>query len=238
MEEFPENLIPEYLCTDLHDKTGHFREPDNHTPLVPGASDERPHSQVIQSTADIPAAMSDAAEPATQGQGMPIPAAKIEHKFLRRSPSPPYIESARTKPPRVATSHTSYRGSLPPQYPDPPPPSDSLGPAAQYPYLPEEEYSCRPGGPRLFDLLNTLSLEPYGVLSWMIVDREEEIYEIEDVRDEDKVVMALWNRWIFLNRCVMATSRSGGRLTRFPKGGSLYSKVISMERLPSSRNTG
>ncbi|KIP11900.1 hypothetical protein PHLGIDRAFT_114212 [Phlebiopsis gigantea 11061_1 CR5-6] len=77
----------------------------------------------------------------------------------------------------------------------PPPKDDPQGPAAEPPLD-----SCRPGGPRIYDLLNELPLEPYGVLAWSIVDREEEIYELVDVRDEDKVVLALWNRWIFFNR--------------------------------------
>lgn len=83
---------------------------------------------------------------------------------------------------------------------------DGLGPSLTYPYLPETDdggnvyYSCRPGGPRLFDFLNTLSLKPYGVLKWMIIDREEELFELDDVLDEDKVMQALWFRWIFLNR--------------------------------------
>lgn len=83
---------------------------------------------------------------------------------------------------------------------------DGLGPSAAAPYLPETDergdvyYSCRPGGPRLFDLLNTLSLKPYGVLKWVIIDREEELFELDDILDEDKVMQALWFRWIFLNR--------------------------------------
>ncbi|KAH7882375.1 hypothetical protein F5I97DRAFT_355505 [Phlebopus sp. FC_14] len=84
-------------------------------------------------------------------------------------------------------------------------PQDVLGPSATYPFLPDRigndvYYSCRPGGPRLYDILNTQSLEPYGVLQWLIVDREEELFELDDVRDEDKVMLALWYRWIFLNR--------------------------------------
>ena len=83
---------------------------------------------------------------------------------------------------------------------------DGLGPSATLPYLPEADergdvyYSCRPGGPRLFDFLNTLSLKPYGVLKWVIIDREEELFELDDILDEDKVMQALWFRWIFLNR--------------------------------------
>ncbi|KIK77463.1 hypothetical protein PAXRUDRAFT_834978 [Paxillus rubicundulus Ve08.2h10] len=85
-------------------------------------------------------------------------------------------------------------------------PQDILRPEATFPYLPEDNengdvyYSCRPGGARLYDILNTLSLEPYGVLKWVIVDREEELFELDDVLDEDKVIQALWFRWIFLNR--------------------------------------
>ncbi|KAG1779412.1 hypothetical protein EV702DRAFT_1087975 [Suillus placidus] len=96
---------------------------------------------------------------------------------------------------RASSSHASGR-------PTPAPRSDPLGPAAQYPYLLESDgiYSCRVGGPRLYDLLNTLPLDKFGVLAWVILDREEEIFEIDDVRDEDKVMQALWFRWIFLNR--------------------------------------
>lgn len=96
---------------------------------------------------------------------------------------------------RASSSHASGR-------PTPPPRSDPLGPAAQYPYLPESNdiYSCRVGGPRLYDLLNTLPLDEFGVLAWVILDKEEEIFEIDNVRDEDKVMQALWFRWIFLNR--------------------------------------
>lgn len=61
-------------------------------------------------------------------------------------------------------------------------------------------YSCRIGGPKLYDILSTLSLDKFGVLAWSIVEREEELFELDDVRDEDKVMLALWNRWIMLNR--------------------------------------
>ncbi|EPQ53586.1 hypothetical protein GLOTRDRAFT_116976 [Gloeophyllum trabeum ATCC 11539] len=37
-------------------------------------------------------------------------------------------------------------------------------------------------------------------MSWFVIDKEEEIFELDDVRDEDKVMMALWGRWILLNR--------------------------------------
>ena len=107
-----------------------------------------------------------------------------------------------------SSTTTTTRPERPSRYPTPPPADNILGPAAQPPYLPaESEYggptvyhSYRPGGPCLFDLLNTLPLEPFGVLDWEILDREEEIYESDDVREEYKVMHALWARWIMLNR--------------------------------------
>ncbi|KAH7915040.1 hypothetical protein BJ138DRAFT_222271 [Hygrophoropsis aurantiaca] len=151
-------------------------------------------------------------------QTTPSEAATIEDdmkfKIRRDSPTPnPSRSSSRTF---VGTSRATSRTSLhssnksttpsaqPSRYPTPPPPTDPLGASAQFPYLPGDNsdalYSCRIGGPRLYDLLNTMSLDEFGVLSWVIVDREEEMFEVDDVRDEDKVMQALWTRWIFLNR--------------------------------------
>lgn len=45
-------------------------------------------------------------------------------------------------------------------------------------------------------------MEPFGILDWQILDVEDEIYECDDVREEYKVMHALWARWIFLNRWV------------------------------------
>ncbi|KAF8156828.1 hypothetical protein B0H34DRAFT_710695 [Crassisporium funariophilum] len=103
---------------------------------------------------------------------------------------------------------TTQRPAHAGRYPTPPPPDNPLGPAAQPPYLPAESdyggptvhYSCRPGGACLFDLLNTLPMDKFGVLDWEILDREEEIYESDDVKEEYKVMHALWARWIILNR--------------------------------------
>ncbi|KIM85682.1 hypothetical protein PILCRDRAFT_816884 [Piloderma croceum F 1598] len=73
-------------------------------------------------------------------------------------------------------------------------------------YLPENSedgqmyFSCRQGGPRVYDLLNALPLAPFGLLSWFVVDREEEMFELNDILDEDKVMQALWGRWILLKR--------------------------------------
>ncbi|TFK41516.1 hypothetical protein BDQ12DRAFT_678115 [Crucibulum laeve] len=89
-----------------------------------------------------------------------------------------------------------------------PPEDDPLGPAARYPYLPATSdyggptvyYSCRPGGQCLFDLLGTLPMDQFGVLDWAVLDREEEIYESDDVKEEFKVMHALWARWIMLHK--------------------------------------
>jgi len=87
-----------------------------------------------------------------------------------------------------------------------PPLENALGPSAQYPYLPESTednrvyFSCRPSGPRIYDLLNTLPLAQFGTLSWFILDREQELFELNDILDEDKVLQALWGRWILLKR--------------------------------------
>lgn len=42
-------------------------------------------------------------------------------------------------------------------------------------------------------------------MSWAIVDREEELFEMDDVSDEDKVMLALWNRWIMLHKYVFSS---------------------------------
>ncbi|KAJ4469442.1 hypothetical protein C8J55DRAFT_196115 [Lentinula edodes] len=94
------------------------------------------------------------------------------------------------------------------RYPPPPPANDPLGPAAQRPYLPATsddgriviQYSCRSGGPYLYDLLGLLPLDEFGVLSWLVLDREAEIFENEDISDEWKVMHALWGRWLMMNR--------------------------------------
>ncbi|KAF5352181.1 hypothetical protein D9758_009223 [Tetrapyrgos nigripes] len=103
-----------------------------------------------------------------------------------------------------------------PDLPPPPPKGDSLGPAARHPYLPTrtpqfmvEKYrwktkylshSSRPGGETLYDLLGVLPLEPYGLMAWQVLDTEDEIFESDDLRDECKVIAALWARWMVLNR--------------------------------------
>ena len=60
--------------------------------------------------------------------------------------------------------------------------------------------SCRPCGPRLFDVMAEVPISEYGLTSWSLLERDEELFELDDVRDEEKVMQALWNRWIFFKR--------------------------------------
>lgn len=122
------------------------------------------------------------------------------------------VSATPSESPLAFSASPSVEEDLKPKLPPPSPVKktnqrfvDKFGPRATFPFLPDTidgdaYYSCRPGGPRIYDILNTLSLESFGVLAWAITDREEELFELDDVLDEDKVMMALWYRWIFLNR--------------------------------------
>lgn len=123
---------------------------------------------------------------------------------------------------------------------------DGLGPSLSHPYLPETRtdengdvyYSCRPGGPRLFDFLNTLPLKPYGVLKWVIIDREEELFELDDILDEDKVLQALWFRWIFLHRYAYFIWGCASVESNENSPGTGLSQIISTAPKRSSRAAG
>lgn len=85
---------------------------------------------------------------------------------------------------------------------------DPLGALRTHPYLSSSVgddsyslgFSCRPCGPRLFDLIARDSISDYGLTSWSLLERDEELFEIDDVRDEEKAMQAMWNRWIFSQR--------------------------------------
>ena len=85
---------------------------------------------------------------------------------------------------------------------------DPLGPLGVYPYpvsnVQDDDgnliISCRPCGPRLFDLVAEYPMSDYGLTSWSLLERDEELFEIDDIRDEEKAMQALWNRWIFSER--------------------------------------
>jgi hypothetical protein len=108
----------------------------------------------------------------------------------------------------VTPVRTTQRSAGDGKFPIPPPFDNPLGPAAQPPYLPAHSdyggptvyYSCRPGGACLFDLLGTLPMKQFGILEWEVLDREEEIYESDDMKEEHKIMHALWARWILLYR--------------------------------------
>ncbi|KAG6890025.1 hypothetical protein C0992_003248 [Termitomyces sp. T32_za158] len=137
------------------------------------------------------------------------PSSRDSRSLMTSATPPPSSSRERSATTGISTiSSTAQRHPHDTRYPTPPPPNNPLGPAAQFPYLPAKSeyggpdiyYSCRPGGPCLYDLLNTLPLEPYGVLAWDILDREDEIFDSDNVKDEYKVMHALWGRWIYLNR--------------------------------------
>jgi len=67
--------------------------------------------------------------------------------------------------------------------------------------------SCRPCGPRLYDLIARDPISKYGLTSWSLLERDEELFEIDDVRDEEKAMQALWNRWIFFKRRYLSPYR-------------------------------
>ena len=85
---------------------------------------------------------------------------------------------------------------------------DPLGALGTHPYLSSSVdddndgpgFSCRPCGPRLFDLVARHPTSGYGLTSWSLLERDEELFEIDDVRDEEKAIQSLWNRWIFFQR--------------------------------------
>lgn len=120
---------------------------------------------------------------------------------------PPHQKQLTASPAMAAPPHGPKK-PRPHEYPRPPPSSDRLGPSARPPYLPAKStfggpdiyYSTRIGGPYLIDLLQLLPLKPFGLLEWIILDREEEIFVDDDLKDEQKVIMALWSRWIMLNK--------------------------------------
>ncbi len=121
---------------------------------------EFPHEKESQPTDEMIPGPSSSSRPIVE-MSPPLKPFAAKAKLRVSSPTP------------VAAPLTNkeLRASLPSRYPTPPPPHDKLGPAAQPPYLPyqgkademadeenRQSYSCRPGGPWLFDLLNTMDL--------------------------------------------------------------------------------
>lgn len=148
-------------------------------------------------------------------------ASSSPHKMKLETPLPATIGlpptplPSGTQPPQAVRPTSARPPNLPARCPTPPPKDNPLGPAARPPYLPYVSkyggptmfYSCRPRGPRLYDLLGTLPMEPFGLMAWYILDLEEELFDDDNITDEMKVVLALWGRWIFLHRCVQHSHR-------------------------------
>ena len=170
----------------------------------------RLHSSLHPASMHVPVA--SPVSPIVQPVVLSLQSSPVYSKLTQQPPSPPHFDIRYgSQIPSKSRSRSTTLGGSPPQTREPssrPPVGDPFGPSAQHPYLPESSkdsgvhFSCRPGGPRIFDLLNTLPLAPFGLSSWFIVDREEELFELNDVLDEDKVMQALWSRWILLKRQV------------------------------------
>ena len=65
-------------------------------------------------------------------------------------------------------------------------------PTAVYIYVSKDMYSPQLEGSRLYGTLNEFSLEPFSLMTWYIIDRKEDIFELDNMRDQDKIVSALW----------------------------------------------
>ncbi|KAF7980297.1 hypothetical protein HWV62_39077 [Athelia sp. TMB] len=91
--------------------------------------------------------------------------------------------------------------------------------------------SRRPGGPRPYDVVNTLPLTQFGMLSWFILEREEEMFELHDIADEDKVVQALWGRWILLHRLHFVEDYYAGTLAFIDKNWAMIDRAAGWAAL-------
>ncbi|KAL1696391.1 hypothetical protein GGG16DRAFT_121190 [Schizophyllum commune] len=150
--------------------------------------------------------------PSSPSPPLDLPRRRTRRQQVISSPtaSPPPLTRPISSPSPASPSPTASLHERPPLIP--PPPHRRLGPSlspddpnffpaySDYPDGQTIYYSTRPEGPRLYDLLGTLPLAPYGALTWAVLDQEEEIIEVPDIPDEQKVMQALWARWIFLHR--------------------------------------
>jgi hypothetical protein len=62
------------------------------------------------------------------------------------------------------------------------------------------QYSNRVTGTGLVDLLDCLDMEKIGALKWYTLEKEDDLMEWDDTRDEQKIMMALWCRWMLFSR--------------------------------------
>ncbi|KIY66304.1 hypothetical protein CYLTODRAFT_491609 [Cylindrobasidium torrendii FP15055 ss-10] len=102
----------------------------------------------------------------------------------------------------------------------PPPQSNPHGPAARPPYIPSDRgpgahtyLARRADGRRIYDLLGALPLTEFGTMAHDVLETELMIFETESLkplRDEDKVMCALWARWVKLHRDVFLKNHFDG----------------------------
>ena len=87
--------------------------------------------------------------------------------------------------------------------------ADPTGPACVPPHtpaslgLPDDWYSCRPGGARCYDALfadNARVADALGLMTWYVREQEEDIFELDNVLDADKAMRALWTRFVAMHR--------------------------------------
>ena len=56
-------------------------------------------------------------------------------------------------------------------------------------------------------------MEEYGILAWEVLERDDEIFDDSDMKDEHKVMHSLWARWIYLNRNFFISNFNKGIIT-------------------------
>ncbi|THH15249.1 hypothetical protein EW146_g5194 [Bondarzewia mesenterica] len=204
--------VPKLSDEELEETPSTSRSPSPVTPptntvdmILPSEMDRPPVFDDVSNSgtpvemAERPSVTAPAAQPSLPAQ----------HKFkFKFDPFSVYASSQSAPPSTLLPIRRQMSSSPPPSILlGPQPPLDPLGPTARAPFFPfsieggtKLHYSCRPGGARLYDLLGTLPMERYGLLAWTVTHKEEEIFELDDTRDEDKVMQALWSRWILLHR--------------------------------------
>jgi hypothetical protein len=147
---------------------------------------------------------------------IPIPIPTAKPKKLEPSKTAPILGSSEIvdiKVPPIATESTPAQRRE----------TETLsGP----PHLPEFTKTNRPGGPFLYDLLPAPSADTGECLTlpkedeWYSAHQSEEIFEVANMLDEDKVMAALWNRHMLIHRyncrlMIVATTEIQSNAGRF-----------------------
>ncbi|KAG8996992.1 hypothetical protein FRB94_007898 [Tulasnella sp. JGI-2019a] len=85
--------------------------------------------------------------------------------------------------------------------------------------------------PTLMDRLDELALDDFGNQRSRILATEEVLLDKSGLTDEAKVMQALWNRWILLNRSAFIADKFGG-ITRFVQDRhAMIDKAVGFETL-------